>query len=541
MANTSILKAFERMWLHTTNALDTKVPVSRTINGKQLNQNLILNYQDVGADSSGTASTSVSNHNISNSAHADIRSDITGLNNRLNTLANSDDETLDQMKEIVDYAKNNKGLIDGITTSKINVSDIADNLTTNVATKVLSAKQGTVLKTAVDLKVSKSGDTMTGDLTAPKFIGALQGNADTATALATSHTIRTNLASTSTASFDGTADIAPGVTGILPLTNGGTGGNMARTANAIIRFSSNSEKFSSTATANGAFYATSTNGTPQFGTLPIAQGGTGATTAASVLTNLGITSTAAELNKLDGVTTTTTELNYVSGVTSNIQTQLNKKADDYSIELYNGTSGNPKPIKFASFNYSTCSSENGIAAKISMVSGHGNGSSYAFMQDAIIRVAFDGTVSVDNFKYYGADTGTYDSTTRQYGDIFWVVDTTNKIVDFYCLMGQYARVNSTPWKRLTYSTGGTVTQHTTAVVYSSGTKTWANNSDIALKKNVLPRIALLEDNVELANSEIEQLFQRVINIEEKAVSVLSGTTEPTSSQGNDGDIYLVTG
>lgn len=38
------------------------------------------------------------------------------------------------------------------------------------------------------------------------------------------------------------------------------------------------------------------------------------------LSDLGITATAAELNKLDGVTTTTTELNYVSGVTSKIQT-----------------------------------------------------------------------------------------------------------------------------------------------------------------------------------------------------------------------------
>ena len=62
------------------------------------------------------------------------------------------------------------------------------------------------------------------------------------------------------------------------------------------------------------------------GTLSVAKGGTGATTAAAALTNLGITATAAELNKLDGVTATTTELNYVDGVTSNIQTQLDAKA-----------------------------------------------------------------------------------------------------------------------------------------------------------------------------------------------------------------------
>jgi hypothetical protein len=39
-----------------------------------------------------------------------------------------------------------------------------------------------------------------------------------------------------------------------------------------------------------------------------------------------ITSTAAELNKLDGVTATTAELNYIDGVTSNIQTQLDAKS-----------------------------------------------------------------------------------------------------------------------------------------------------------------------------------------------------------------------
>ncbi|MBQ8570271.1 MAG: hypothetical protein IJ444_02035 [Kiritimatiellae bacterium] len=44
------------------------------------------------------------------------------------------------------------------------------------------------------------------------------------------------------------------------------------------------------------------------------------------LASLGVTATAAELNKMYGVTATTAELNYVDGVTSNIQTQLNAKA-----------------------------------------------------------------------------------------------------------------------------------------------------------------------------------------------------------------------
>lgn len=44
-----------------------------------------------------------------------------------------------------------------------------------------------------------------------------------ASRLATARTIRTNLASTAAASFDGSANVTPGVTGILPLANGGTG------------------------------------------------------------------------------------------------------------------------------------------------------------------------------------------------------------------------------------------------------------------------------------------------------------------------------
>lgn len=48
-------------------------------------------------------------------------------------------------------------------------------------------------------------------------------NATSATKLATARTFQTNLASTSTASFDGSANVTPGVTGILTIANGGTG------------------------------------------------------------------------------------------------------------------------------------------------------------------------------------------------------------------------------------------------------------------------------------------------------------------------------
>ena len=93
---------------------------------------------------------SISAHNTSTDAHNDIRDLITGLTARLNTLADSDDTTLDQMSEIVEYIKSNKSLIDSITTNKVNVSDIINNLTTNVTNKPLSAAQGVAIKSLID-------------------------------------------------------------------------------------------------------------------------------------------------------------------------------------------------------------------------------------------------------------------------------------------------------------------------------------------------------------------------------------------------------
>lgn len=77
--------------------------------------------------------------------------------------------------------------------------------------------------------------------------------------------------------------------GSLSLTRGGTGTSLTKTANAIIRFSSSGDYFSQTATKSGAFYATSENGSPSFGTLPIEQGGTGAISASAARANLGAT------------------------------------------------------------------------------------------------------------------------------------------------------------------------------------------------------------------------------------------------------------
>ena len=58
-------------------------------------------------------------------------------------------------------------------------------------------------------------------------ITSVSGNAGTATTLKTPRTIRTNLGSTSAESFDGSSNITPGVTGTLSIANGGTGATTA--------------------------------------------------------------------------------------------------------------------------------------------------------------------------------------------------------------------------------------------------------------------------------------------------------------------------
>lgn len=101
---------------------------------------------------------STSNHNTSETAHGDMRDLISDLTTRLNALADSDDTTLDQLSEIVAYIKNNKSLIDGITTSKVSVSDIVDGLTSTITSKPLSANQGRVLKELIDALTSTVGN-----------------------------------------------------------------------------------------------------------------------------------------------------------------------------------------------------------------------------------------------------------------------------------------------------------------------------------------------------------------------------------------------
>ena len=106
--------------------------------------------EQVGADPKGTAATAVSQHDTAVGSHNDIRLELKAINDRLTAFFDSDNQTLDQLSEIVAYITSNKSLIDSITTSKVSVADIVNNLTSNVTNKPLSAAQGVVLKGLID-------------------------------------------------------------------------------------------------------------------------------------------------------------------------------------------------------------------------------------------------------------------------------------------------------------------------------------------------------------------------------------------------------
>ena len=70
---------------------------------------------------------SISEHNESTTAHPDIRSLISSLTNKLDTFLDTDDESLDQISELITFIQNNRTLIEGITTSKVDKNQGIEN------------------------------------------------------------------------------------------------------------------------------------------------------------------------------------------------------------------------------------------------------------------------------------------------------------------------------------------------------------------------------------------------------------------------------
>ena len=102
------------------------------------------------ANAKSYTNSAVSTHNTSTSAHSDLRDLISALQTKLNNFLDVDDTTTDQLSELIALIQDNATDIEAITSGKVNVTDIVNNLTTNVANKPLSAAQGVALKALID-------------------------------------------------------------------------------------------------------------------------------------------------------------------------------------------------------------------------------------------------------------------------------------------------------------------------------------------------------------------------------------------------------
>lgn len=135
-------------------------------------------------------------------------------------------------------------------------------------------------------------DGATNTLTAGSFVGdgtKLTGFTSNAILAGNGSNGIKNIATANGAFYATAANAAPQF-GTLPIGQGGTG-TTTLALNAVL-LGNNTSAIKSVSTANGAFYATGTGAVPQFGTLPIGQGGTGLTASPSLLVNLGSTSAA---------------------------------------------------------------------------------------------------------------------------------------------------------------------------------------------------------------------------------------------------------
>lgn len=163
--------------------------------------------------------------------------------------------------------------------------------------------------------------------------------------------------------------------------------------------------------------------------------------------------------------------NSATDKTVNIQALPN-----YNLKLNYVSGGGTQPNKFLSINYSAYTSESAAYFKMSAASCHGNGQSYQFLEDILIGCSVTGVVTCKVFKYCQQNAAS-PYASYKYGDVFYVKDENNKVVDFYILCGQYAASYYTPFIKIGNTTTSGITQYIgTPTKYSTGTRVWADGN-----------------------------------------------------------------
>lgn len=150
----------ERVWANTVALADTKVPTSRTVNGKPLSTDITLNASDVGADSSGSADKALDN------AKSYTDSQIANKANKSTTLSGY-------------------GIADAYT--KTDIDGKVSTLNTAINGKAASSHPHSIadvdgLQNELDGKLSTSGGEITGNFAVSSIISTRKKGAAITTA-----------------------------------------------------------------------------------------------------------------------------------------------------------------------------------------------------------------------------------------------------------------------------------------------------------------------------------------------------------------------
>jgi len=277
--------------------------IQTQLDGKQATGSYLTGNQTItlSGDVSGSGTTSIA-VTIADDSHNHVISNVDGLQTALDAkLASSSYTAADVLTKIKTVDGAGSGLdadtLDGISSASFLRSDASDTFTT---------LSGTTINLGSQVSLSESShraDLLAITSTTSSYGGITIGNSSGETLT----------------SFMGQGNAF----GIYDDQNNEWA--LLCTENSEVRIYHNgSEKFATTSSGVAIIGNISVTGTVDG--RDIAADGALIDSAVQNLSDLSITATAAEINKLDGVTATTAELNYIDGVTSNIQTQLDAKA-----------------------------------------------------------------------------------------------------------------------------------------------------------------------------------------------------------------------